>query len=270
MTTRVLAVVGDPIAHSLSPVMHNAAIAALGLDATYMPLRTTRGAFPALVRGLLEDGGACNVTIPFKLEAAALVSAPTELVRRTGACNTVWGESAAPSGDNTDVAGVQSALESLCGAHEMRGLTLWGTGGSARAAAVAFADAYPGRPVQVVSRSASRARAFAAWARGAGVPCDEAEVPAANLLISTIPLHARPAAGDAPVSLGDHLPDMVLDLAYARGETPLVLDARRRGARAEDGRRVLVAQGEKAFERFFALAPPPDVMWRAVEDALRP
>ncbi|MFI5208545.1 MAG: shikimate dehydrogenase family protein, partial [Gemmatimonadales bacterium] len=119
-STRLLAVAGDPVAHSLSPAMHNAAIAALGLDAVYVAARTTPRAFPGLVHALLEAGGALNVTVPFKRQAAGLVDHPTELVTRTGACNTIWGTGDDARGDNTDVAGVRSAAVALLGGRPVR------------------------------------------------------------------------------------------------------------------------------------------------------
>ena len=110
MTTRLFAVAGDPVAQSLSPLMHNAAIAALGLDARYIAARTTPRAFPSLVHELLSDGGGLNITMPFKLQAAELAADVTDAVRITGACNTLWGDPARPSGDNTDVAAIAEAV----------------------------------------------------------------------------------------------------------------------------------------------------------------
>ena len=95
-TSRILAVIGDPVAHSLSPVMQNRAIAMLGLDAVYVALHATAATFETVARGILAVGGALNVTVPFKRQAAALLAHASDSVRRTGACNTVWGGEAAP------------------------------------------------------------------------------------------------------------------------------------------------------------------------------
>jgi shikimate dehydrogenase len=211
--------------------------------------------------------------VPFKRQAAALLRVASEAVRRTGACNTVWGDAASPEGDNTDIAGVREAARAVMGALPVRRVMLIGTGGSARAAAVAVADEWPGVTVGIVSRDEERRREFVSWARQAGVGCGVwgvGVVQTPDLLINATPLgltaqdplpvRAETLAGTAGV----------LDLVYARGETALVRVARQAGARAADGRGVLVAQGAAAFARFFGVSAPTATMRAAVEDALRP
>ncbi len=271
-STRLLAVAGDPVAHSLSPAMHNAAIAALGLDAVYVAARTTPRAFPGLVHALLEAGGALNVTVPFKRQAAALVDHPTELVTRTGACNTIWGTGDDALGDNTDVAGVRVEAAALRGGRPVRRAMLLGTGGSARAVAVAIADEWPDAELSVRSRDAARAAEFASWASRAGVHCtgNGAASKSFDLVVNATPLGLN-AADAIPVAESElREGTAVLDLVYARGETQLVRAARALGLAAADGRGVLVSQGAAAFERFFGVQPPLEVMRAAVEDALRP
>lgn len=274
-TTRLLAVVGDPIAHSLSPAMHNAAIRALGLDACYVALRTTPQAFPELVLGLLADGGALNVTTPFKSQAAELVARSTDAVRRTGACNTIWGEPDLPWGDNTDITGIRAAARELLDGEAPARVVLHGTGATARSAAIAIAQEWPGATVAVVSRSRSRAEACVAWARGEGVRgtvWTAAESAPVDLLISATP-QGPVGTNEEPIPESGQDPTRVramLDLVYAAGETPAVRHFRQRGVRAADGRGVLVAQGAAAFEKFFGVTAPVEVMRSAVEDALRP
>lgn len=274
-TTRLLAVVGDPVAHSLSPAMHNAAIRALGLDACYVALRTTAPAFPELVRGMLADGGALNVTAPFKQLAAQLVVRPTDAVRRTGSCNTIWGDPDAPHGDNTDIAGIRAAALALLDALVPRLAIIFGAGATARSAAVAVVQEWPEADLRVVSRARERSEAFATWAKGAGLRCAPwaaSDYRRVDLLISTTPVLPTDSNEEPePDPERDPLPvQAMLDLVYARGETPAVRAFRQRGARAADGRGVLVAQGAAAFERFFGVEPPVEVMRAAVDDALRP
>ena len=104
-STRVFAILGDPVAHSLSPTMHNAAFKALGLAATYVPLRCAAQDVPQFMRVLAMAGGGGNVTVPHKEIAARSVDGPSARVRLLGACNTFWADDGAVCGDNTDVAG---------------------------------------------------------------------------------------------------------------------------------------------------------------------
>ncbi|HKW40053.1 MAG TPA: hypothetical protein VJN39_02275, partial [Gemmatimonadales bacterium] len=161
--TRLLAVLGDPIGHSLSPVMHNAAMRVLGLDAVYVAWGTPAAALATVLSALATVGGAGNVTVPHKQAAERCVARKTELCERVGACNTFWTEHGTLVGDNTDVAGILAALRGL----DVDGAGNWlvvGTGGAARAVAVAAAEAKA--DLHVLSRDAARARDFAEWARG--------------------------------------------------------------------------------------------------------
>src|SRR5512143_1011127 len=167
--TRLLAVVGAPIAHSLAPRMQNAAIAALGLDAVYVALETCPDTLELVVRGVLATGGAVNVTVPHKRAVVPLLDDPSEVVRRTGACNTVWAGLRGISGENTDVLAIRLEAARLLGGRPMRRALVVGTGGSARAAAAALAEEWPEAPVAILSRDAARAEEFLAWAAGSGI-----------------------------------------------------------------------------------------------------
>lgn len=269
-STRLLAVVGDPVAHSLSPRMHNAAIAALGLDAVYVALRARGAAFEPLVRGLIAAGAGLNVTVPHKRRAAALLGVASETVRRTGACNTVWAHLGGITGDNTDVAAVRAVATGLLGARPARRALVLGTGGSARAAAVAVAEAWPEAVVEVLSRDAARAGDFLTWAGGAGVRAEPTDGAPVDLVVNATPLGLTPE--DAPPldreRLRDRAPAALLDLVYVRGRTRLVRMARDAGIAAEDGREVLLEQGAASFRHFFDVQPPLAVMRAAVEEAL--
>ncbi|HWO87939.1 MAG TPA: shikimate dehydrogenase [Gemmatimonadales bacterium] len=267
-TTRIYAVVGDPIAHTLSPAMHNAAIRTLGLDAVYVAARSSPQALPGLVFGILTAGGGLNVTLPFKLQAAGLVDHPTDAVRRTGACNTIWGDPDHPSGDNTDVDGIRLELRRLTAGTPVGSVLVVGTGGSARAGAVAVSEEFPGAHLAVRSRDKGRSGVFAEWAWSVGVDCHPVHRDGAvDLMISTVPLDAQ-LAGQVPPDLYDFQPKVVLDLAYAPGGTPVTRAFAERGCVTSDGLGVLIGQGAAAFQRFFGVPAPTDVMRHAVEDAL--
>jgi len=209
------------------------------------------------------------VTVPHKEAAERVVSRKTELCARTGACNTFWCEEGELVGDNTDVTGVRAGLDAVGAAGADRWLVV-GTGGSARAVAVAAGEA--GAELLVRSRQPQRAERFAAWARGAGVRARAAVAgDPADVVVNATPLGLRP---DDPVPLAPaDVPtaQWALDLVYGRGETAWVRALRAAGYAAADGREVLVAQGAASFRRFFPEAGPPpvDVMRAAVERALR-
>src|SRR2546429_4627131 len=183
-STRLLAVIGDPVAHSLSPSMQNAAIRVLGLDAVYVALRTSAPELTTVLAALAAVGGAGNVTVPHKEAAERCVARKTDVCVRVGACNTFWTEHGALVGDNTDVAGILAALRQL-GADGAGSWLLLGTGGSARAGAVAAAAEKA--DLHVLSPDAARAPDFAAWARGQGTRAEAArgQPPAGHALHAT-------------------------------------------------------------------------------------
>ncbi len=269
-STRLLAVVGDPIAHSLSPRMQNAALAALGADAVYVALRTCPDTLELVVRGVLAAGGALNVTVPHKRAVVPLLDEPSALVRRTGACNTVWGGLRGITGDNTDVAGIRAEAEALVAGRAVGRVLLLGTGGSARAEAVAVADAWPLAQVEVLSRGARRAEEFTRWAAEAGVAMHAPDEAPVDLVVNATPLGlsgSDPMPVDVSV-LHRRRAGAVLDLVYRPGGTALVRAARAEGIAAVDGRGVLVAQGAASLALFLGVTPPLQVMRAAVDEAL--
>lgn len=262
--TRVFAILGAPVAHSLSPAMQNAAFRALGLDAVYVPLLTRPDDVASLMRALARAGGGGNVTVPHKEAAAAAVDRPADRVRALGVCNTFWGDDGAVHGDNTDVDGVLAALARLDA--PSGGWLVIGTGGGARAVVAAAKER--GASVAVRSRDNGRARAFGEWAAGLGVAATDPAM--CEVVINTTPLglkpndaHPLPAAELGRIAVA-------LDMVYAAGATPWVRGLRARGIRAADGREVLLAQGAAAFTRWFPrVRPPIEIMRAALNAGLR-
>lgn len=271
--TRLFAVLGDPVAHSLSPVFQNAALQALSLDGVYVALRCDRDALEGVVRGLAGAGGGGNVTVPHKEAAARLLDVRSEAVRAVGACNTFWGDAEGRvHGDNTDVAGVTGSVRELLGrsAADARVLVV-GAGGAARAVVHALAS-HAAERIVILNRTRHRAEALADHFREHARRIDVAE-------------SAEEIAGDAfdlainatslGMGAGDPLPldpdagpsvDAAFDLVYARGgETPWVREMRNRGVPAMDGTEMLVQQGAAAFRCWWGMEPPLHVM----RDALR-
>jgi shikimate dehydrogenase len=263
-STRVFAILGDPVAHSLSPVMQNAAFQALGLKAVYVPIPCSADDLGPLIQALTRAGGGGNVTVPHKELAARSVNRCLELAQTVGACNAFWGDDGTSVGDNTDVRGVGEALREL-GAPEAPWL-IAGTGGGARAAVIAARDA--GVAVAVSSRDPSRQRAFESWITSQNVSITTRDE--CGVAINATPLGLK--AGDPlPIAI-DTAPklEVALDMVYAAGETRWVQAIRPRMRRAADGRTMLVAQGAAAFQRWFPNRHAPvEIMRAAVNAALR-
>jgi shikimate dehydrogenase len=262
--TRVFALLGDPVAHSLSPAMQNAAFRALGLRAVYVALRCSTDDLAPLMRSLARAGGGGNVTIPHKEAAALAVDRRLDDAAEVGACNVFWREQELVAGSNTDVEGLLRAVEPL--EPPPAPWLIVGTGGGARAAAVAASRC--GVRVAVSSRSPERAGGFTRWIAERGI--GSAAPRECRLVINATPLGLRP---DDPLPVEPGLTpqaSVAFDMVYRPGETLWVRAMRAAGCRAADGRAMLVAQGAAALRRWFPeVEPPTEIMRAAVDAALR-
>ncbi|MFZ4585725.1 MAG: shikimate dehydrogenase [Acidimicrobiia bacterium] len=263
-STRVAAVIGDPVAHSLSPVIHNAAFAAAGLDWVYVACRVPESQTEQAIRGAAALGfGGLSVTMPGKAAALAACDQVSDLAQRVGAVNCISFRDGAIAGDNTDGAGACFALEREGVVIDGASVLLLGAGGAARAISAALRDA--GAAVTV----AARRPASAAIEADAVVPFADAAAVAAA---STVVINATPVGMD-----GAHAPldptavptaTLVLDTIYQPLETPLVAAHRAQGGRAVNGVAMLVGQAAAAFERWTDVPAPRVVMESSVADVL--
>ena len=260
MTPTLTGVLGQPVAHSRSPAMHNAAFEALGLDWRYLKLPVSPELFAETASALPASGyRGTNVTIPHKLAALEIADAATPAARAIGAANTLTFEDGAVEADNTDAQGFLDALGMPV--EGTRALVL-GAGGAARAVAWALREAGAGE-VAVWNRTPERA---ADLARALGLRHVEKPEPA-DLLVNATSVGLDPVLtlDDALAALGlDALgpPPAVADLVY-RGDgapTPLADWAGAAGARFTGGLEVLVRQGALSFRRWTGRDAPIDVM----------
>jgi shikimate dehydrogenase len=267
--TRVLALLGDPVAHSASPVVQNAAFAAAGVDGVYVAVRCAAEDLAGFMSGLARAGGGGNVTLPHKEKAASLLDERTEAVRRTGACNTFWGdENGRLHGDNTDVDGFRRALRTFLET-DPRGIRalLLGAGGAARAALVGLLEEGADE-VLIFNRTPERARAVARRIGGdrtrVVTMSRELGSEGFDLAVNATSLGLRP--GDpTPLDLR-MLPRVAaaMDLVYGRHTTAFVASAAEAGVRSTDGLEMLVQQGAAAFERWWGGDAPLEAMRNAV------
>lgn len=187
------AVLGSPVAHSLSPVMHRAAYAALGLDWTYEPVEVRAGALAEFLGALGEDVRGLSVTAPLKQEAAAVADHRSDVVELLGIANTLIVQDDQISADNTDVPGAIAALAEH-GVTSVRSARILGAGATATSMAYALAGIGL-RQLDLVVRDPDRAFDTVAIARGSGVEVtvsllDQPSAGPVDLLVSTIPVDA--------------------------------------------------------------------------------
>ncbi|MDM7912752.1 MAG: shikimate dehydrogenase [Methanotrichaceae archaeon] len=274
---KIYGVFGDPIEHSLSPAMQNAAFRALGMDACYHPFRVPRERLKDAILGAFAMGfGGLNLTIPLKEKALEIVQ-PDELAKAIGAVNTVsFGISSGSEirGHNTDGFGALLALENagvrIRGRGNGRGtrVLLIGAGGAARA--IAYTLRREGAEISIANRSLQRAEELAEMVGGMGYSlCDlEKLVKESEVIINATSVGMK--EGDPRLFPGNLLKSShaVFDIVYNR-ETELLKDARAAGALALDGVMMLVYQGAKALEIWTGQKAPADVMEKAVREGLK-
>ena len=250
-------VIGDPIAHSKSPIIHNFWLQALGIEAEYRKTHVRADELAAyfLKRRADPDWLGCNITIPHKVAAMDYVTDPGEVGRVIGAMNTVACETGGPLiGTNTDAGGFIAPLAAL--GWRGRSALVIGAGGAARAILYAL-DQMGIRDVSVMVRDAAKGRALLDRAGVEGKVIGMADpLPPVDLLVNSSPLGMT---GQPPLRLDlAPLPDhaMVYDIVYVPIDTEILVAARSRGLRTIDGLEMLIGQAALAFDIFFDAKAP--------------
>ena len=260
----VAGIVGHPIAHSMSPVLHNAWLERAGLNGVYAPFSPGEDGlarFVAAMRGGTMRG--VNVTIPYKEEALALADRASDLARLAGAANLLlFSPDGAVFADNTDGPGMLSALKAHADYDPDSGpAVVLGAGGAARGAAAALMLA--GAPaVRIVNRTKARAEAIARDLGGVVTAHAESDMTAAlsgaALIVNATSLGLGGGPGPA-ADLAAAPGAVVMDMVYKPLRTELLERAAAAGHRTVDGLEMLIRQAVPSYEAFFGAAPPADV-----------
>ena len=269
--TKLLGIIGDPIEHSLSPVMQNAAIKALGLDYVYIPfgLKTEDLAKAVTTFGAINLEG-FNVTIPHKQTVMQFLQEISPLAQRVGATNTVWASQQGWSGTNTDVHGFLAPLKQLERQwSEVKPLVL-GCGGAARAV-VEGLSGLGCREIRVIGRNLEKLNQLQReWSEVKVYQWSELPplIAESELLVNTTPLGMYPNLEESP--LDDDLVKLIqpgaiaYDLIYTPRPTRWLLESQKRGAVIIDGLEMLINQGAIALEIWVQRPAPVDVMRQAL------
>ena len=265
-STRIFGVAGNPIAHSLSPLMQNIAFGRAGVDAVLIPLKV-RALADLLAFALELPLSGLAVTMPLKQEILPHLAQMDPLVKRIGACNTVRiGADGKLSGYNTDVAGVVRPLERRMRLKGAR-VALLGAGGAARAAAFGLAE--QGAEVFIVNRTHENAVKLARAAGATALRHERLRGMRFDALVNSTPCGMAGGKEPLPLAAEELNADLVFDLVYNPMETPLLKLARSRGIAVITGAEMFVQQGARQFEIWTGKTAPETEMRRVVERELR-
>ena len=284
--TLFTAIFGDPVIHSLSPAMHNAAYAALEMDRAYAPFHVTPERLREAIRAIPAMGIlGVNLTVPHKERALKMMAYSSDEALLLRAVNCVINRNGELHGDNTDARGLEADLRDHQVALDGAVAIVIGAGGAASSAVLAMLRLGAARIVicnRTVARANRLARGFARYlgVRGGGRPRQTIEtrgldaltnatvMSAAALVVNATPMGLK-TGGFVPLGYAATASSCVFyDLIYAREATPFLAPAGALGRRAIDGAGMLLHQGELAFELFNGVAPPAGVMRAALMSAL--
>ena len=265
-STRIFGVAGNPIAHSLSPLMQNTAFRRAGIDAVLMPLKV-RALADLLTFALELPLSGLAVTMPLKQEILPRLAQMDPMVQRIGACNTVRiGADGKLFGYNTDVAGVVRPLQHRLKLKAAR-IALLGAGGAARAAAFGLVE--QGAEVFIVNRTHHNAVTLARAAGATALRQDKLRTMSLDALIKSTPCGMAGSKEALPLEENELNASLVFDMVYNPMETPLLKLARSRGIPVITGAEMFVQQGARQFEIWTGKSAPEAEMTRVVERELR-
>lgn len=275
--TAVYGVIGDPVAHSLSPLLHNTVFRKLGVNSLYLPFRVPRGQLP----GFLDAFQAIpvqgySVTIPHKEAAAQAAHAKDETVVLTQAANTLFRREHYFHGANTDYQAILDSLQANLAqpgqgpvSFSRRMVLILGAGGVARAAAFALSRA--GAIVHIANRTADRAERLAKEVHGEALDWNARHKEGCDLVVNCTPMGMHPNVDESPIHASFLRPEMVIfETVYTPETTMFVREARTRGCSVITGVDLFVRQAGRQFQIFTGQEPPLDLMTKVMRRALSP
>jgi shikimate dehydrogenase len=279
-TTRLLGILGNPLAHSYSPAMHNSALAALGLDCVYVPFSVEAAGLPVLLDALKSVNFlGVNVTQPHKQAVIPHLDEVSEISRKMGAVNTIVNRDGKLFGTTTDPEGFLRGFSEAGHTFEGRSVVVLGNGGAARTIAFALFLMSGAKRVTVVARDAKKSDALAAEVlEKTGrtletLPLEGYASHAAgfDVVVNTTPLGMHPDIAASPLRPEwIHPGQIVYDILYNPEETTLMRDARARGCAVVGGLAMLVHQGIASFRLWTGTDPEVESFYagiRAQQDA---
>lgn len=279
--TQLLGVIGEPIEHSLSPVMHNAAIAEMELDYIYLPFPIKTADLGVAIAGFAAMGvQGFSVTIPHKQAIISLLSEVSAIAKLTGAVNTVWRTEQGWSGTNTDVEGFVAPLQALNRDWRQTTPVILGHGGAARAVVVGCTQLGCAE-IHVVGRNVQKLSQFQQSWVNAPLPItlnvhrwEELPelLPQADLVVNSTPVGMYPNVEQSPLDAAAmqllQPGAIAYDLIYTPNPTQFLQQAQEQGAVAIDGLEMLVQQGAAALKIWVEQTPPVDIMRRSLQQHL--
>lgn len=285
-TTRLIALLGDPVAHSLSPAMHNPAFDHYGLDFAYVPLRvSSEGLKTALDALRVFNFRGANVTLPHKQAVIPFLDEVTESSRMIGAVNTILNEDGRLIGTTTDPEGFLECYREKGHSFIGQSVAILGNGGSARTIAYSLLmHDRPGRVI-LVGRDLRKSRQLASEiADRLGLRAGETALPAPEavsladyasvrdriqVVVNATPVGMHPNVDASPLAAGDLMPGQIIyDIVYAPERTRLIQDAEARGLRTVGGLGMLVHQGRASFRFWTGIKPDAAMFYASAREKL--
>ncbi len=279
--TRICGIIGDPVEHSLSPAMHNAAFKKAGLDYVYLPFKVTAGNLPGAITGLRSlNLRGINVTIPHKVAVIPLIDELEPMAEKIGAVNTIVNDNGRLKGYNTDAAGFLKSLSAKDIDPSDKKVVILGAGGVSRA--IAFTLAEKAAEINVMSRSRTIEEAgklvsnLSRYSKNKTLATELNEnnlkqaLEYADILVNATSVGMNPDADKTLVPRKLIKPGLVVfDVIYNPEKTRLIEDAEKAGAVVIGGLDMLIWQGALAFELWTGVKAPVNIMKNAAAKLLK-